>query len=299
MTIFNKNQGLRLLSSRWLAVLVVFYAMTGGASAQSEAEVNLFELVTQKGGIVVYPLFVLSAVAVVMIFFFVFTIRKGRVVSDRFMERAEILMRKKDYLGLLDACNRSGSSVARITEKSVDFMTSHTGVSFVEVREVAEAEGSRQAGMLNSRISYLSDVGSIATMLGLLGTVIGMIQTFMSIGEGNVDGVQQMQVAQGVYPALITTGLGLSIGIVAMIFYAFFRGRVQRYISELESATTQIMATLSAQQNRRQQNVENQRNQRFIDEHVHQEVANLSGEFVIPQGQRRAQAENRMPEEQR
>jgi biopolymer transport protein ExbB len=130
-------------------------------------------------------------------------------------------------------------------------MTKNTGVSINEVREVALAEGSRQSSMLNNRISYLSDIGSISTMLGLLGTVIGMIVTFIRISQGNVDGVQQMKVAEGVYPALITTGIGLSIGIVALIFYSIFRGKVQKYNSDLESASTHLMAMLAAQQGKR------------------------------------------------
>ncbi len=234
--------------------------MTGLSSAQDEVkkqlsagDINVYELITEQGGPVVYPLAVISVLTVVLIFFFLITIRRHKVVSDRFMTNAEILIRKKDYLGLVAQCNNSGESMARITEKAVNFMTKNTGVAFNDVREVAEAEGSRQSGMLNNRISYLSDIGSIATMMGLLGTVIGMIVTFMRISQGNVDGVQQMKVAEGVYPALITTGIGLSIGIVAMIFYSFFRGKVQKYISELEAAATHLLALLSAQYNRNAQ----------------------------------------------
>jgi biopolymer transport protein ExbB/TolQ len=143
-------------------------------------------------------------------------------------------------------------NVLTSSEEDVEFMTKNTGVAISEVREVALAEGSRQSSMLNNRISYLSDIGSISTMLGLLGTVIGMIVTFIRISQGNVDGVQQMKVAEGVYPALITTGIGLSIGIVALLFYSIFRGKVQKYISDLESASTHLMAMLAAQQGKRQ-----------------------------------------------
>lgn len=237
--------------------IISLFMLTGLASAQdgaektlSAGEMNVYELVTRHGGPIVYPLAAISVLTVVLIFFFLITIRKQRVVSDRFMTNAEILIRKKDYLGLVAQCNTSGESMARIAEKAVNFMTKNTSVSFGEVRQVAEAEGSRQAGKLNNSISYLSDIGSIATMMGLLGTVFGMIETFMRIAEGNVDGVQQMKVAEGVYPALITTGMGLSIGIVAMIFYSFFRGKVQKYISELEAAATHLLALLSAQHNK-------------------------------------------------
>jgi len=294
--------------------LVTIFAVTGTALAQGSADaatpakemtagdINVYELIKDKGGPVIYPLAVISIVTVVLIFFFFITIRSNRVVSDRFMNNAEILIRKKDYLGLVAQCNNSDESMARITEKAVDFMTSNTGVAFNEVREVAEAEGSRQSGMLNNRISYLSDIGSIATMMGLLGTVIGMIVTFMRISQGNVDGVQQMKVAEGVYPALITTGIGLSIGIVAMIFYSFFRGKVQKYIAELEAAATHIMALLSAQHNRaarqradmraeqRQQQAQNQPRQYFEDE---AEMASIAEEFAMPESQGHSQAKRR------
>ncbi len=296
--------------------LVTIYAVTSSALAQSSVEevatgaeaavkemtasdINVYELIKDKGGPVIYPLAVISIVTVVLIFFFFITIRSNKVVSDRFMNNAEILIRKKDYLGLTAQCNNSNESMARITEKAVDFMTNNTGVGFNEVREVAEAEGSRQAGMLNNRIGYLSDIGSIATMMGLLGTVIGMIVTFMRISQGNVDGVQQMKVAEGVYPALITTGIGLSIGIVAMIFYSFFRGKVQKYIAELEAAAVHIMALLSAQHNRvarqradsRSELRQNQSRQYFEDE---EEMATIAGEFAMPenQGRRRRDAGN-------
>lgn len=207
--------------------------------------------ILSKGGFMMYPLAVLSVIAVVLILFYTFTIRRNSVVSDKFMNAAEALIRKRDYLGLIAHCNRQNQSVARITEKALDFMTKNTGVTFKEVREVAQAEGSRQAGMLTQRISYLADVGTIAPMAGLLGTVVGMIRAFMEISSGNYEGVHANKLAEGVYQALVTTAAGLVIGITAVIFYSIFRGRVQKYIAELEAAATHLMALLAAQYNRR------------------------------------------------
>ncbi|MFT6793806.1 MAG: biopolymer transport protein ExbB [Rubritalea sp.] len=257
------------LAGKILGSILGLFLLTCTANAQdtptsnsgpAPIDINVYELIKNQGGPIIYPLAIVSVVTVVLIFLFFITIRGNRVVSDRFMRNVEILIRKEDYLGLIHECNRSNESMARITENAVDFMTKNTGVSINEVREVALAEGSRQSSMLNNRISYLSDIGSISTMLGLLGTVIGMIVTFIRISQGNVDGVQQMKVAEGVYPALITTGIGLSIGIVALIFYSIFRGKVQKYISDLESASTYLMAMLAAQQGKRQPgNVHRQR----------------------------------------
>lgn len=234
---------------------LILLALPASLAAQTPAdppveppaeELSLLEIISQ-GGIMMYPLALLSVAAVILIFLFFITIRRGTVVSDRFMRTAESLIRKRDYLGLVNYASRRGECVARITQKSLDFATKNSDADFHEVREVAEAEGSRQAGLLSQRITYLSDVGTIAPMVGLLGTVIGMIRSFLEISRGQFEGVKQMKLASGVSEALITTASGLVIGIIAMIFYSIFRGRVQRYISELEAASTHLLALLSSQ----------------------------------------------------
>ncbi len=221
-----------------------------GASAQEAAETvatkqtNFLEIVA-AGGVMMYPLALISVIGVVLVLLYLLTIRRNAVVSDRFMNAAEAMIRKRDYLGLVAYCHRQNESMARVTQKTLDFFTKYPSASFGEVREVAEAEGSRQAGLLSSRITYLADIGSIAPMVGLLGTVLGMIKSFLQISE--FAGVKQMELAEGVSEALITTAAGLSIGIPALVFYSLFRGRVQKYIAELEAAATHLMALLHTQ----------------------------------------------------
>lgn len=220
------------------------------ASAQETVEAattkqtNFLEIVA-AGGVMMYPLALISVVGVVLVLLYLLTIRRNAVVSDRFMNNAEAMIRKRDYLGLIAFCHRQNESMARVTQKTLDFFTKYPSASFGEVREVAEAEGSRQAGLLSSRITYLADIGSIAPMVGLLGTVLGMIKSFLQISE--FAGVKQMELAAGVSEALITTAAGLMIGIPALVFYSLFRGRVQKYIAELEAAATHLMALLHTQ----------------------------------------------------
>ena len=84
-------------------------------------------------------------------------------------------------------------------------------------------------------------------MIGLLGTVIGMIKSFMEIANGNIEGTKQLELAEGVWEALVTTAAGLVISIIAMTFYSYFRGRVQNHIAELEAAGTHILALIGGQ----------------------------------------------------
>ena len=222
----------------------LLFGQTGSEAAPPKY--NLFDFFV-AGGPVMYPLTLVSIVGLVLVLLYLLTVRRGTVVSDRFMNTAEAMIRKRDFLGLVAYCHRQNQSIARITQRFVDFLTKNSNVSFSEIREVAQAEGSRQASMLSQRISYLADVGSIAPMLGLLGTVTGMIKSFLEISAGNFEGVRQMQLASGVSEALITTAYGLLIGIPSMICYSFFRGRVQKYIAELEAAATHLLAMLNAQ----------------------------------------------------
>ena len=194
-----------------------------------------------------FPLGVMSVIMVLLILLFLLTIRRNVIVSDRFMNAAESMIRKRDYLGLLSYSQRRNECMARITQKSLEFMAANPSIPFDNVRDAAQTEGSRQAGMLTSRITYLADIGSLAPMVGLLGTVIGMIKAFIEISSGEVHGVKQMDLAQGVSEALIATACGLAISIVALAFYSFFRGRVQKHIGELEAAATHLVAALHGQ----------------------------------------------------
>ena len=209
-------------------------------------EMNFLEILW-KGGIMMFPLGLMSVITVLLILIFLLTIRRNAIVSDPFMNTAESLIRKRDFHGLLALSLRRNECMARITQKTLDFVTANPGASFENVREVAHAEGSHQAGMLTSRITYLADMGSIAPMVGLLGTVLGMIKAFIEISSGEVAGVRQMGLAQGVSEALIATAGGLAISIPALAFYSIFRGRVQKYISELEAAATHFVIILQAQ----------------------------------------------------
>ena len=175
---------------------------------------------------------------------------QGTVVSDAFMNSADALIRKQDYLGLLAVCNRRNECIARITSKTLDFATRNPTASFEEVKEVTEAEGNRQSSLLLARIAYLGDVGAVAPMLGLLGTTLGMITTFHEISGKGAGGSNQLGLAQGVSEALLCTASGLVIGIPALMFYAIFRGKVNRLISEMEAATTHLMALLAVQYKR-------------------------------------------------
>src|SRR6059058_2204232 len=203
-----------------------------------------------QAGPVMVVLLILSIISVMLVIVYFLSIRRGAVVSHGFMATADALLRKRDYLGLLAVSNRHGEAIARVVQQVLDFTTKNPNADFEQIREIAQTEGTRVASNLNNRVTYLADIGMIAPLLGLLGTVIGIIRSFGALGA-DLGTARYMQLSHGISEALFNTAAGLAIGIPAMMFYAIFRGRVQRLISDLESACTHVLALLSVQYDRR------------------------------------------------
>ena len=242
---------------RFLSLLVVC-ASASSAWAQAPTTpdqpvlprtTNLLQAMIQAGPVMLV-LFLLSILSVMLIVVFFFTIRRGAIVSSGYMATADALLRKRDYLGLLAVSNRHGEAIARVVQKTLDFMTKNPNSDFAQAREIAETEGTRVATNLHNRVTYLADIATIGPLVGLFGTVIGIIRSFGALGS-ELGPTRYVLLSKGISEALINTCGGLGIGITAMIFYAIFRGRAQRLVSELEAASTHIIAVLSLQHARR------------------------------------------------
>ena len=243
---------------RFLSLLVAF-ASASSALAQAPAPdqpilprtTNILEAMIAAGPVMLL-LFLLSVFSVMLIIVYFFTIRRGAVVTRGYMATADALLRKRDYLGLLAVSNRHGEAIARVVQKTLDFMTKNPTADFAQAREIAQTEGTRVATNLHNRVTYLADIATIGPLVGLFGTVIGIIRSFGALGS-ELGPTRYILLSKGISEALINTCGGLGIGITAMIFYAFFRGRAQRLISDLESATTHLVSLLSLQQTRRRE----------------------------------------------
>jgi biopolymer transport protein ExbB len=112
------------------------------------------------------------------------------------------------------------------------------------IQEAMESEGERGATALWQRISYLNNIGVIAPLLGLLGTVWGMIGAFGSLA---MDDSQRKSVtmAYSVAQAMVTTAAGLMLAIPAMVVYFYLRSRVIKIVSEVEARSSEIMELLT------------------------------------------------------
>lgn len=199
--------------------------------------------VLMAGGWVMLPLGILSVITLALILVYMITLRPTTIVTGKYMSMAETLLKKGDLLGFLSMSNHHNEVIARIMSRSIDFLARNSESSMEQVCELAQTEGVRETSILNQRVTWLSDIATISPMLGLLGTVFGMIRSF-NVMANDVAATRPMLLAEGVAQALVATATGLVVGIAAMIAYAFFRTRVQAMISDLESATAQLLALL-------------------------------------------------------
>ena len=108
-----------------------------------------------------------------------------------------------------------------------------------------ESEGGRVADRLMSQVEWLADLGAIAPLVGLLGTVLGMFQAFGGIASDVSAGAKPMVLAQGVSQAIVTTIFGLAVAIPALVAYAFFRRRAQRRIDEMQEKAAEELLKLA------------------------------------------------------
>jgi biopolymer transport protein ExbB len=214
-------------------------ALVSGKISSPETLAKLFS----AGGMVMIPLLLLSVITLALVLVYLVTLRNKAVAGQRYMTTAETLLGKGDLMGLLAISHRHGDTVALIFSRVLDFLAANPRATNEQLREIAQAEGGREAALLNQRVAWLADIATIAPMLGLLGTVFGMIRSF-SVMANDVAASRPMLLAEGVAEALVATAAGLVIGIPAMAAYAFFRGRVQGMISEMEGATALLMARL-------------------------------------------------------
>ena len=221
------------------------------APAAKDSEMTLLKLV-ESGGWAMVPLGVMSVLTVMLVLVFLATLRRSAILTPHYMNTADVLLKKRDYLGLLAISSRHGEAVARVVQRTLDFATKNPGASFDVVKQVAESEGGAQAASLQYRVTYLADIGTLSPMVGLFGTVWGIIEAFGELGSEKMALKRDVLIAAGVSKALIATGAGLVIGIVAFVFYALFRNRVQRLISDLEVASAHVVGLMALNYKRRE-----------------------------------------------
>ncbi len=202
---------------------------------QSAGGMTLFQMI-KSGGFIMVILALLSLFATSNIVYNFLTLKISKLTPIDFADNLIRKLEVGDARGAKYLCKDNQNSIARIVNASVQ--GENREVAFV--REAMEMTARKEIGALWQSISYLGDVASIAPLIGLLGTVLGMIQAFNVIAFQSAV-VKPLLLAGGVSKAMVTTAGGLIVAIPAMMFYSYFRGKVQEISNVIESYSTEII----------------------------------------------------------
>ena len=194
---------------------------------QTPAEISYLDLL-MKGGWLMYPLFLLSIISVYIFFDRYFYLKNQSRVDPSFFEKLKELIREGKIDAALSLCAASNSSDSRILRKGIQ----NLGKPLHDIQEQMEMEGRLEVYKYEGNMYFLGVIAGVAPMMGFIGTISGVIKIFYNISLA--DNISISLISGGLYEKLITSGVGLSIGIISYVAYHFLNSRVNKLVQKWE-----------------------------------------------------------------
>jgi biopolymer transport protein ExbB len=192
---------------------------------------TLFELF-QAGGMFMYALLACSILSVAIIIERAVTLRRGNIMPSGFMPGLRAVFRdpQEDAKAALEYCRAHDSSIARVIGAGVRRLPRGSAAT----EKAVEDAGANEAMKLRKNVRMLYALGSVATLLGLIGTISGMFKAFQVAAGGGLGKAELL--AKGIYEAMVNTFGGLAVAIVCTTFYYLFLGRIEKLVTEMNDA---------------------------------------------------------------
>lgn len=203
---------------------------------------NMLQVI-RDGGSLMIPIVVCSFVLLVFVFERSISLRRGRVIPGPFVKRfiGQLREGQLDRETALNLCEENRSPVAEVFLGAVK----KWGKTSVEVEQAIIDAGERATNGLRRYLRLFNGISTISPLLGLLGTVLGMIRAFNAIASADAMGRPEL-LAAGISQALLTTAAGLTVAIPALIAYLYFVGRVDRLIIDIDDLGQQVVGLISS-----------------------------------------------------
>ena len=231
-----------------LGATAVWAQAPAAAPAVEKTTMSLQDII-KTGGVLMYVLGAMSVLGVAFVIYLGVILRREAILPRDFLRDVHQLLGADRLEEARQLCRQNRSPLAVIADTSINYLQHVENADAGLLKEVIEGEGSRQAATLQTQTQYLLDIGVIAPMVGLLGTVFGMVHAFGVVAL-DLAKAKPMVLAGGVAEALVNTAGGLIVGIPAMMFYAYFRGRSSKLVSELEAASLDLLTSLIGKRRR-------------------------------------------------
>jgi len=191
-----------------------------------------------KGGIFMYPILLCSITALAIFIERLWNLRWKHVIPQDFIDDVEQLIRREKIPDANLLCQQNPSSMARILLVGIK----HFGRKREVIKEYLEEVGRQESASLERFVEGLGTIAGVSTLLGLLGTISGMIRIFSVISSQTV--VNPGSLAGGISEALITTYAGLSVAIPTLVMYKYLQSRTQTLILQMEEHSIRLVDLL-------------------------------------------------------
>ena len=207
---------------------MITFLQAAEVAATEEARMGLWELFT-KGGWLMWPLLILGGVTIFIFVERFLAIRKASTLDMNFMNRIRDFILDGKIAAAVDLCRKTDTPIARMIEKGIERLG----------RPMSDVQSAIENGLPS-----LATIAGGAPLIGFLGTVLGMVQTFMdmSAAGGTVD---MSLLAGGMYVAMVTTVAGLIVGIPAYFGYNYLVARIEKLVFQMEANSIAFMDILN------------------------------------------------------
>ena len=211
-------------------------------AATPATQESFLSLMVRASGVYGLILLLMSVVMVAIIAMNIFGTKRSELLPDDFVEAFEQRLNEKDYNGAYEIAREDESFIARVLSAGM----SRLNRGYAEAVEGMQEVGEEEAMHLDHKLSYLALIGSVAPMVGLMGTVNGMIQSFRVIASSET-APKPKELAEGISSALFTTLEGLAVAIPAMVAYTLLRNRVSGTVMEVGNVSENLMSRFATQ----------------------------------------------------
>ena len=197
-----------------------------------------------KGGPLMYPIILCSVIALAVFIERLWYLRRAEINTGEFMEDIAETLRRNKIMEAIDRCNAMPGPIARILKAGI---LKHDRPR-TDIKEAIEDAAVHEVPQLEKNLGVLATIAHVTPLLGLLGTVTGMLRAFQVIEQKATAlvPVNPADLAGGIWEALITTVAGLSIAIPAYVAYNFLVTRVGGFVLEMEKSATDLVNILGS-----------------------------------------------------
>jgi len=207
------------------------------AAASVENKISLWDLL-QKGGFIMYPLYVLLVATIFVFFERLIAINKASKIDASFMN----IIRDNIITGNISAARNLAKNTNNPVAKMIDKGIQRIGKPIDAIEKSMENVGKLEMYKMEKNLSILSLIAGIAPMFGFLGTIFGMVQLFYGIastGEYTLG-----TIAGGIYTKMVTSATGLIIGLMAYVAYSFLNTQIDKTANKMEAASADFIDIL-------------------------------------------------------